>query len=86
MKVIATTLSLLLPVLYWLRNGSLSKMSGAISGKYGVIDGRQPVVNSSSGGGSNKLKTAQSLVDTTVTVPTTDTVQPMTIDPVVPPA
>ena len=82
MKVIATTLSLLLPVLYWLRNGSLSKMSGAISGKYGVIDGRQPVVNSSSGGSTN-LQTAQNLADTTVTVPTTDAVQPMTIDPVV---
>ena len=82
MKVIATTLSLLLPVLYWLRNGSLSKMSGAISGKYGVIDGRQPVVNSSSGGSTN-LQTAQNLADTTVTVPTTDAVQPMTIDPAV---
>ena len=82
MKVIATTLSLLLPVLYWLRNGSLSKMSGAISGKYGVVDGRQPVVNSSSGGSTN-LQTAQNLADTTVTVPTTDAVQPMTIDPVV---
>ena len=82
MKVIATTLSLLLPVLYWLRNGSLSKMSGAISGKYGVIDGRQPVVNSISGGSTN-LQTAQNLADTTVTVPTTDAVQPMTIDPVV---
>ena len=82
MKVIATTLSLLLPVLYWLRNGSLSKMSGAISGKYGVVDGRQPVVNSSSGGGTT-LQTAQNLADTTVTVPTTDAVQPMTIDPVV---
>ena len=82
MKVIATTLSLLLPVLYWLRNGSLSKMSGAISGKYGVVDGRQPVVNSSSGGGTT-LQTAQNLADTTVTAPTVDTVQPMTIDPVV---
>ena len=81
MKVIATTLSLLLPVLYWLRNGSLSKMSGAISGKYGVVDGRQPVVNSSSGGGTT-LQTAQNLADTTVTAPTVDTVQPMTIDPV----
>ena len=83
MKVIATTLSLLLPVLYWLRNGSLSKLTGAISGKYGVVDGRQPVVNSSSGGSTN-LQTAQNLADTTVTAPTVDTVQPMTIDPVVP--
>ena len=83
MKVIATTLSLLLPVLYWLRNGSLSKLTGAISGKYGVVDGRQPVVNSSSGGSTN-LQTAQNLADTTAPVLTPDTVEPMTIDPVVP--
>lgn len=82
MKVIATTLSLLLPVLYWLRNGSLSKLTGAISGKYGVVDGRQPIVNSSSGGVSN-LQTVQNLADTTAPVLTPDTVEPMTIDPVV---
>ena len=81
MKVIATTLSLLLPVLYWLRNGSLSKLTGAISGKYGVVDGRQPVVTG--GGGGNNLQTVQNLADTTVPVLTPDTVEPMTIDPVV---
>ena len=83
MKVVATTLSLLLPVLYWLRNGSLSKLTGAISGKYGVVDGRQPVV---SGGGSTNLTTAKNLIDTSVPVlqPPDTTVPEMTIDPVVP--
>ena len=63
MRIIATSLSLLLPVLYWMRNGSLSKVSGALSGKYGVVDGRQPV--NTSGQGSN-VSTGKSLTDLAV--------------------
>jgi len=40
MKIIATSLSLLLPVLYWLRNGSFNLLAEAVANKAGVKEGR----------------------------------------------
>jgi len=40
MKIIATSLSLLLPVLYWLRNGSFNLLVQATTNKAGVKEGR----------------------------------------------
>ena len=73
MKVVATTLSLLLPVLYWLRNGSLSKLTGAVSGKYGVVDGRQPVTGST---GSTQSGLPQNLTDIVGSAGTMNTTTP----------